>query len=106
MVLSHASRLAWHSDHFPLPVPVQDCFLHGGIASLYKRTQPNLHTLDLIRILGLQAAGLHRRSGALPSLRPHVLVWNQRLLWQAYDDRWHMALPIYQRGMIQQPWTT
>ena len=52
------------------------------LASFYKRTQPNLHTLDLLKIMGFQIAGLRRRFGAvLPSPRPHVLVWNPKLEW-------------------------
>ena len=52
------------------------------LASFYKRTQANLHTLDLLKIMGFDIAGLRRRFGAiLPSPRPHVLVWNLRLEW-------------------------
>ena len=52
------------------------------MASFYKRTQANLHTLDLLKIMGFHIAGLRRRFGAvLLSPRPHVLVWNAKLDW-------------------------
>lgn len=52
------------------------------LASFYKRTQPNVHTLNLLKIMGFQVAGLQRRFGAvLPSPRPHVLIWNPKLEW-------------------------
>jgi hypothetical protein len=53
-----------------------------NMASFYKRAQPNLHTLDLLKIMGFHIAGLRRRFGrVLPSPRPHVLVWNPTLQW-------------------------
>src|SRR5687767_15072855 len=52
------------------------------LASFYKRTQANLHTLALLKIMGFHIAGLQRRFGSvLPSPRPHVLVWNPKLEW-------------------------
>ena len=52
------------------------------LAFFYKQTQPNLHTLDLLKIMGFQIAGLQRRFGRLlPSPRPHVLIWNPTLQW-------------------------
>lgn len=51
-------------------------------AFFYKQTQPNLQTLDLLKIMGFQTAGLQRRFGrVLPSPRPHVVVWNPTLQW-------------------------
>lgn len=53
-----------------------------SIASFYKRAQPNLHTLDLLKIMGFHIAGLQRRFGrVLPSPRPHLLVWNLKVQW-------------------------
>jgi len=52
------------------------------MASFYKRSQPNLHALNLLKIMGFQIAGLQRRLGrVLPSPRPHMLVWNPQLQW-------------------------
>lgn len=51
-------------------------------AFFYKQTQPNLQTLDLLKILGFEIKALQRRFGrVLPSPRPHVLVWNLSLQW-------------------------
>ena len=51
-------------------------------ALFFKRTQPTLRTLDLLKIMGFKIADLQRRfRGSLPSPRPHLLAWNPRLKW-------------------------